>query len=100
MALAPTAILPLSLARRNPEEQVNRKDDPEGQHRQQRQAALQQDIERQMEDIKPDIDTEKRVGDSEGPAVTKAQVSVPFALETSRKKQSDAGADQENGGLQ
>ena len=53
-----------------------------------------------MKDIKPHIDPEKRVGNSEGPAVAKAQVSVPFGVETSCKNQGDAGADQDNGCLQ
>jgi hypothetical protein len=53
-----------------------------------------------MKDIKPDIGPEKRIGHSEGPAVTKAEVSIPFGVETSRKKQGDAGADQDNGRLQ
>ena len=53
-----------------------------------------------MKDIKPDIDPKKRIGNSEGPAVTKAEVSIPFGVETRRKKQGDAGADQNNGRLQ
>ena len=46
-----------------------------------------------MKDIKPDIDPEKRIGHSEGPAVAEAQVSIPFGVEPGRKKQGDAGAD-------
>jgi hypothetical protein len=52
-----------------------------------------------MKEIKPDIDPEKRIGNSERPAVTKAEVGIPFGVETSRKEQSDASADQDNGQL-
>ena len=53
-----------------------------------------------MKDIKPDIDPEKRIGNSERAAVTKAEVSIPFRIETTRKKQGDAGTDQYDGRLQ
>ena len=42
-----------------------------------------------MEDIKSDIDPKKRIGHSEGPAVTKAEVGIPFGIETSCKKQGE-----------
>jgi hypothetical protein len=45
---------------------------------------LQQNIEGEMKDVKPDIDPEKWIGDSEGPAVTKAEVGIPFGVETTR----------------
>ena len=48
-----------------------------------------------MKDIKPDIDPEKRIGHSEGPAVTKAQVGIPLGVETDRKEQGDGGTDQD-----
>ena len=53
-----------------------------------------------MKEIKPDIDPEERIGHSEGPAVTKAEVSIPLGVETNRKEQGDAGTDQDNGHLQ
>ena len=52
-----------------------------------------------MKDIEPDIDPEQRIGNPEGPAITKAEVSIPFGVETTRKEQGDAGADQNDGRL-
>jgi hypothetical protein len=50
-----------------------------------------------MKEIEPDIDPEERIGHSEGPAVTKAEVGIPLGVETSRTEQSDAGTDHANG---
>ena len=63
----------------------------EREHCQHHQSALQQRIKREMEEIEPDIDPEKRIGHSERAAVTKAQVSIPLRLETQRKEQGDDG---------
>ena len=53
-----------------------------------------------MKDIEPDIDAVERIGHSEGSAVTKAEVGIPFGVETNREEQGDAGTDQDNGQLQ
>ena len=53
-----------------------------------------------MKDIVPDIDPEKRIGHSEGPAVTKAEVGIPLGVETKREQQSHAGTDQDDGQVQ
>src|ERR1700724_1235604 len=53
-----------------------------------------------MEEIEPDIDPEERIGNSEGPAVTKAEVGIPLGVETNRKEQGDGSAGQDNGQLQ
>src|SRR5208283_5421489 len=50
-----------------------------------------------MKEVEPDIDPEERIGHSEGPAVTKAEVGIPLGVETKRKEQGDAGTDQDDG---
>jgi hypothetical protein len=39
-----------------------------------------------MKEIKPDIDPEERIGYSERPALTKAEVGIPLGIETHSKE--------------
>src|SRR5271165_5760594 len=53
-----------------------------------------------MKNIETDIDSVERVGHSEGPAVTKAEVGIPLAIKAKRKQQGAAGTDHDSGELQ
>ena len=68
-----------------PEVHVERQD---GQGRDQRQccqAALQEFIKGETEQIEPDIDSEERIGQPKGSAITKAEIRIPLPVEEGRK---------------
>lgn len=81
-------------------EHIDQQDNRERQHCQQHQAALQHFIERQTKEIIADIYLEEGVRQPKGTAVTKTKVGIPFRVDTSRKKQRDAGANRQNHQIQ
>ena len=76
------------------EEQVNQQHQHERQRRQEHQAGLQQFIERQMKDIKSDIDSIERIGNAKGRAIAKANEVVPLGVIAHAKQKSGEGARQ------